>query len=334
MPGIMLSMLQGGPLMLQDRRQYERLMPNSPQLVLLDESKYSLLFDLSEGGLALEGHTAKNPQDVITLEFDLPEGNGCISARAEVAWMSGSGYRSGLRFIEMPDASRQHLREWISSVSLQRSTALEIGVESPAFTANQELLFRPAPPEVNEEDRAKVSNVPAMPQRFNYNASDEDDDFYDGRAGHLAAVVVSVILMSSLAFLMGYYWHQGRVVRARRAAAVAARAASATKTLVDSGSPVDTTQSTSPSPASPAPLSLDSPGFVLQIAAMANEGNADAVSATLRQKNFPAFVFKHSADSLYRVAIGPFSDADSAAKTKSELEQQGFKPILKNWTPQ
>jgi len=84
--------------MLQDRRQYERLVPNSPQLVLLDESKYSLLFDLSEGGLALEGFTAKNPQDVIALEFDLPEGNGCIAARAEVAWTSGSGYRSGLRF--------------------------------------------------------------------------------------------------------------------------------------------------------------------------------------------------------------------------------------------
>lgn len=324
--------------MLQDRRQYERLMPNSPQLVLLDESKYSLLFDLSEGGLALEGFTAKNPQDVIALEFDLPEGNGCISARAEVAWMSGSGYRSGLRFLEMPDASREHLREWISSVSLPKNAALETGVESTASTPNQELLLRPVSPEVKEEERAELASVRAIPHRFNYNANEEDDDFYDGRAGHLAAIVVSVILMSSLAFLMGYYWHQGRIARERRAAAIAARAASASKTSVDAGSSVDATlaagQAPSAPPASPAPLSLDSPGFVLQIAAMANEGNADAVSATLHQKNFPAFVFKHDADSLYRVAVGPFPDAGSAAKTKSELERQGFKPILKNWTPE
>src|ERR1700722_11116361 len=146
MPGIMLSVLQGGPLMLQDRRQYPRLTPSSPQLVLLDESKYSLLFDLSEGGLALEGFTAKNPQDVIALEFDLPEGNGCIEARAEIAWTSDSGYRSGLRFLEIPDASRENLREWISSVALQRSAALGNGIESPPSALDQELLLRPAPP--------------------------------------------------------------------------------------------------------------------------------------------------------------------------------------------
>jgi len=323
--------------MLQDRRQYERLMPNSPQLVLLDESKYSLLFDLSEGGLALEGFTAKNPQDVITLEFDLPEGSGCISARAEVAWTSGSGYRSGLRFLEMADTSREHLREWISSVSVQRNAALETGVYPAASAPNEELLLGPAPPEVKEEERAELRNVAAMPHRFNYNANEVDDDFYDGRAGHLVAIVVSVILMSSLAFLMGYYWHQGRMARERRAAAVAARAASAEKAPADAGSSIDASPAAgqaTPAPAFSATQSLDSPGFVLQIAAMANEGNADAVSATLHQKNFPAFVFKHNADSLYRVAVGPFSDANSAAKTKSELEQQGFKPILKNWTPE
>ena len=320
--------------MLQDRRQFERLMPNSPQLVLLDESKYSLLFDLSEGGLALEGFTAKNPQDVITLEFDLPQSSGCISARAEVAWTSGSGYRSGLRFLEMPEASRLHLREWISNASLQRKSALETGVESEASASSEQLLLRPTSPEVEEEKRAaELPSVPAIPHRFNYNA-DQDDEFYDGRAGNLATIVVSVVLMSCLAFLMGYYWHQDRMARARRAAATAARAAAATKSPADAGASADARQATSAPPASSAPLSLDSPGFVLQIAAMANEGNADAVSATLHQKNFPAFVFKHNADSLYRVAVGPFPDANSAAKTKSELERQGFKPILKNWTPE
>src|ERR1700689_2608776 len=250
MPGIMLSVLQGGPLMLQDRRQYERLMPSSPQLVLLDESKYSLLFDLSEGGLALEGFTAKNPQDVIALEFDLPEGNGCISARAEVAWTSGSGYRSGLRFLEMADGSRQHLREWISSVSLLKNAALETGVEPAASTSNEELLLRLAPQEEKEEERAELRSGPAVAHRFNYNASEAEDDFYDGRAGHLAAIVVSVILMSSLAFLMGYYWHQGRIARERRAAAVAARAAA--KAPADAGSPVDGAPAAAQAPSAPA----------------------------------------------------------------------------------
>jgi cell division septation protein DedD len=320
--------------MLQDRRQYERLMPSSPQLVLLDESKYSLLFDLSEGGLALEGFTAKNPQDVIALEFDLPKGNGCISARAEVAWTSGSGYRSGLRFLEMPDASRQHLREWIASVSPSKNAGLETGIKPATSTTDHELLLTPDSAEAKEEERAEPSIVPVIPHRFDYNANAEDDDFYDGRAGNLAAIIVSVVLMSALAFLMGYYWNQGRMARARREAVLAARAASAAKTHVDAGPSADAAQPPSAPAGSPAPLSLDSPGFVLQVAAMANEGNADTVSATLRQKNFAAFVFKHSTDSLYRVAVGPFPDANSAAQTKSQLEQQGFKPILKSWTPE
>ena len=86
--------------MQQDRRQHPRLTPSSPQLVLLDESKYSLLFDLGEGGLSIEGFAAQRPRDEFNVEFDLPEGNGCIQAKAEVVWTSDSGYRTGFRFLD------------------------------------------------------------------------------------------------------------------------------------------------------------------------------------------------------------------------------------------
>jgi len=67
---------------------------------------------------------------------------------------------------------------------------------------------------------------------------------------------------------------------------------------------------------------------------MANESNADAMAGALRREKFTAFVFKRSGDRLYRVAVGPFNDASLAAKTKADLEHQGFSPLLKNWTPE
>ena len=101
--------------MVHDRRLYQRLTPSLPQLILLDESKYSLLFDLSEAGLAVEGFTAQDPRRPVSLEFDMPEGSGCIQARAEVVWMSDSGYRTGFRFLDLPENSRKQLKDWVSS---------------------------------------------------------------------------------------------------------------------------------------------------------------------------------------------------------------------------
>jgi hypothetical protein len=84
----------------------------------------------------------------------------------------------------------------------------------------------------------------------------------------------------------------------------------------------------------PATVSRDLPGFVLQVAAMKHEENADALAETLHQKNFPAFVFNRGAGPFYRVVIGVYSDADSAVRVKDELERQSFKAILRDWMPE
>lgn len=72
-------------------------------------------------------------------------------------------------------------------------------------------------------------------------------------------------------------------------------------------------------------------GVVLQVGAMKVEDNAAAMAQELRKKKFPAVVFRHGNDKLYRVAVGPYSDADSTAKVKEQLEKEGFKPLLQRW---
>jgi cell division septation protein DedD len=85
-------------------------------------------------------------------------------------------------------------------------------------------------------------------------------------------------------------------------------------------------------PAVTAP-SIERPGFVLQVGAMKREGNADSLAESLQKKKLPAFVFQHG-DRFYRVAVGPFSDSDSAARAKSTLEKNGLKAILRRWSPE
>jgi len=67
---------------------------------------------------------------------------------------------------------------------------------------------------------------------------------------------------------------------------------------------------------------------------MKQEENADALAEVLRQKNFPVFVFKRGPGPFYRVAIGVYGDADSAARIKAELEKQSFKANLVRWVPE
>jgi cell division septation protein DedD len=68
---------------------------------------------------------------------------------------------------------------------------------------------------------------------------------------------------------------------------------------------------------------------MLQVAAVANEGDALALAQALQQKKFPAFVITPATDKFYRVQVGPYSDAQSAAAARHDLEAKGFKSIVK-----
>ena len=69
--------------------------------------------------------------------------------------------------------------------------------------------------------------------------------------------------------------------------------------------------------------------IVLQVAALTREGDALALAAALQQKEFPAFVLTPDTGNLYRVQVGPYADAQSAAVAKRTLEREGFKAIVK-----
>jgi cell division septation protein DedD len=101
--------------MLEERRQFPRLVPSTPLFVSMDDAKSGLLLDLCEGGLAVASLVPRNLDDVVSLAFDLPEGVGHIEAKAQIAWTRDSGHLTGVRFMNLDEVSQQQLSEWIAA---------------------------------------------------------------------------------------------------------------------------------------------------------------------------------------------------------------------------
>ncbi|MBZ5699598.1 MAG: SPOR domain-containing protein [Acidobacteriia bacterium] len=90
-------------------------------------------------------------------------------------------------------------------------------------------------------------------------------------------------------------------------------------------------KSTTPAKSSPplnAPL-IAKGAIMLQVAAVQRESDALALAQALQQKKFPAFVITPGTDKYYRVQVGPYADAQSAATARRDLEAKGFKSIIK-----
>jgi septal ring-binding cell division protein DamX len=300
--------------MLQDRRQSPRLAPASPLLVHVGDHNTGLLFNLSECGLAVDGLLPDIQGDVFSLALELPDANVHIVGTAQAAWTSNSGHRTGMRFVHLSDSTRQQLKEWIS----ERAAVAQPEPSPPILPARAtqpQLDFAPAPLELTVP--VKVANREAFQNQAK------------GKLRRTLSLILTIAPLSSALVLLGYYLgNRGDYHPSHTLAAAPKLPELAAPAPVEAAPPL-----AAPSTSLPSTLSLDNPGFVLQVAAMQHEDYADALSSSLQKKNFPAFVFKRNSEHLYKVAVGSYPDANSAIAAQHELEKQGFTAILLRWSP-
>jgi cell division septation protein DedD len=90
------------------------------------------------------------------------------------------------------------------------------------------------------------------------------------------------------------------------------------------------TPSVSPKTAVPVTSPVPAGAYVLQVAAMRQSVDANAVATSLKTKRFPAFVVNPTTDKYYHVQVGPYHDLKSADAAKKGLESAGFKAIVKH----
>jgi DedD protein len=70
-------------------------------------------------------------------------------------------------------------------------------------------------------------------------------------------------------------------------------------------------------------------GYMVQIAAVTKQEDADALVNALKRKSYPVFTTTLPNDKLFHVQVGPFADIKDAEAVRAKLVSDGYNPILK-----
>lgn len=76
--------------------------------------------------------------------------------------------------------------------------------------------------------------------------------------------------------------------------------------------------------------SAPSGGYIVQVAAVSKQEDAEALVAALKQKNYPVFIAPGTqSDKYFHVQMGPFADEKAAEAMKAKLLGDGYNAIVK-----
>ncbi len=111
-------------LMAREKRAKLRVSLHSPASIAYGtaENVAATLLDLSEDGLAIQSERRLPVRCKVYFQFDLPGGKSAVRLSGDVVWQDSSG-RVGIRFVDVPQASRRTLSEWIKGSLARLATA-------------------------------------------------------------------------------------------------------------------------------------------------------------------------------------------------------------------
>jgi PilZ domain len=114
----------------QDRRVHQRRAITPRLYVLLGGSGTDgILNDLSEGGVALDIVGSEPPGEYVDVDFEMPELGRHFEAKGRVTWRDESTKKVGVTFIDLPEAARDQIKQWLamkaaSPAAAQRPTVV------------------------------------------------------------------------------------------------------------------------------------------------------------------------------------------------------------------
>jgi DedD protein len=69
--------------------------------------------------------------------------------------------------------------------------------------------------------------------------------------------------------------------------------------------------------------------FMVQVAAVSKQEDAEILVTALRKKQYPVFIANSSGDPLFHVQVGPFSERKDAEAMRTRLSGDGYNAIVK-----
>jgi hypothetical protein len=144
-----------------DRRVHQRRAISPRLYVLLGGSGTDgILNDVSEGGVALDIVGSQPPGEYVDVDFEMPELGRHFEAKGRVTWRDESAKKVGVTFVDLPEAARGQIRQWLA----MKAAPAEAAQPAIVLEADGEGALN-APPASKRETPAEppVETVPAKP---------------------------------------------------------------------------------------------------------------------------------------------------------------------------
>jgi hypothetical protein len=137
-----------------DRRVHQRR-PIRPRLYVLlgGSGTDGILNDASEGGIALDMVGSEPPGEFVDVHFEMLELGRHFEAKGRVTWRDESTKKVGVTFVDLPEAARHQIREWLAMKAAAAAAARPAAISdedragvlnpAPAATAKEEIPAEP-----------------------------------------------------------------------------------------------------------------------------------------------------------------------------------------------
>lgn len=97
-----------------ERRTFSRQPVRTLAYVELDEGNGGIILNASEGGLSVQAVMSLMEDSLPKMRFQLSQSNDWLETSARVVWANESRKVAGLEFVDLPEQTRSHIREWLA----------------------------------------------------------------------------------------------------------------------------------------------------------------------------------------------------------------------------
>jgi cell division septation protein DedD len=314
-----------------ERRRYGRqnVLFSSAEL---ETGNGGIVLNISEGGVALHAVSEILSDELPNLRFQISLTDAWIETKGRVVWRSHSKRTAGVQFTELAETSRERIKNWIAQTNDYSaddpSGAREPGVADRSIGRIRDaVVAESAVALVRAVETGALLKPARMPFQQTATTNGSRARPWHSRTVYWAG---GLVLLASAAYVA--WRNTGNAQSLQEFKTAASSSAVSSKTSDSLPGAILRHPTSSGTAVHQTPPSSEY-GFVLQVGAIKNEKNALALAEQLRQKNFSVFVAKSGESNLYRVLVGPYGDAATAAKSEAELRSEGFQSIRQENKP-
>jgi TonB family protein len=105
-----------------DRRTHSRQPVRTLAYVELDEGNGGIVLNASEGGLSVQAVMSLMEDSLPKMRFQLSQSKEWLETGARVVWANESRKVAGLEFVDLPEETRSHIREWLAGGAVETET--------------------------------------------------------------------------------------------------------------------------------------------------------------------------------------------------------------------